>query len=67
MFFCNVLLYKYDLAIKYNPKALGNIKLTNLPTITYKEKGPYKEVVQPFPLITNSNKTNYRHRNGMKP
>ncbi len=62
-----VLKKRYDPVIKYNPKALGNIKLTNLPTITYKEKGPYKEVVQPFPLITNSNKTNYKYINGMKP
>ncbi|VAX18130.1 hypothetical protein MNBD_IGNAVI01-1945 [hydrothermal vent metagenome] len=52
---------KYDSEIRYNPKALESIKLTNLQTVTYKEKGPYKEVVPPFPLITNSNKTNYKH------
>ncbi|NOX66174.1 MAG: hypothetical protein GXO85_10400 [Chlorobi bacterium] len=52
---------KYDSEIRYNPKALESIKLTNLQTLTYKEKGPYKEVVPPFPLITNSNKTNYKY------
>lgn len=52
---------KYDSEIRYNPKALESIELTNLQTFTYKEKGPYKEVVPPFPLITNSNKTNYKY------
>lgn len=52
---------KYDPIIRYNPKVLENIELTNLQTVTYKEKGPYKEVVPSFPLITDLNKTNYKY------
>ena len=51
---------KYDDKIKFNPESLEKLELTNLQTYSYKEKGPYKEVVPPFPLMTNSHRTNYR-------
>ena len=54
---------KYDEKIMFNPQALESIELTNLQTYSYKEKGPYKEVVPPFPLMTNSHRTNYRRLN----
>lgn len=54
-------MYKHDSVIKYNPKVLENIELTIMITITHKGKGPYKEVVLHFPLILNSNITNYKY------
>ncbi len=51
---------KYDDKIMFNRQALESIELINLQTYSYKEKGPYKEVVPPFPLMTNSHRTNYR-------
>ncbi len=51
---------KYDEVIVFHPQALDNLQLTRLPMIAYKTAGPYRQVVPPFPLVTNSNKTNYR-------
>lgn len=58
-----ILKIKYDEIIKFNPEALERLELTNLQTYSYKEKGPYKEVVPPFPLMTNSHRTNYKRLN----
>lgn len=51
---------KYDSSIRFNPQALQNFRLTRLPMIAHKTKGPYTQVVPPFPLVTNSIKTNYK-------
>ena len=54
---------KYNDIIEFNPQALEKLELTNLQTYSYKEKGPYKDVVPPFPLMTNSHRTNYKRLN----
>ncbi len=51
---------KYDQYIRFNPAALDSLQLTRIPMIAYKTKGPYTPVVPPFPLVTNSHKTNYK-------
>ncbi len=51
---------KYDAVIRFNPQTLDSLKLTRIPMAAYKTGGPYKQVVPPFPLVTNSVKCNYQ-------
>ncbi|MBN1348303.1 hypothetical protein JXJ21_02750 [candidate division KSB1 bacterium] len=51
---------KYDVSIRFNIEALKKVELTRIPLMTHKTKGPYQQVVPPFPLVTNSVKANYK-------
>ena len=51
---------KYNPVIRFNPQALDSLQLTRIPMVAYKTGGPYKQVVPPFPLVTNSVKCNYQ-------
>jgi len=51
---------KYDNKIFFNHEVMKDIELTHVPMIAHKTKGPYLMVVPPFPLVTNSVKTNYK-------
>lgn len=51
---------KYDNQIKINNEVLEKLDITNIPMSAYKNKGPYKSITSPFPLITNSHKINYK-------
>ena len=51
---------KYDSKIKVNRVALDKIKLTSIQMFTRKSRGPYLNVIPPFPVVTNSAKINYK-------